>query len=87
MSMILAVPMFADRWHMDGGWWFGGMMLWMLLFWGLVAFFIAWLVRGGPPRSGSDDREAAIRILDRRFAQGEMTLEEYQERKGALTER
>lgn len=86
MSMILAVPIFADGWHMDGGWWFGGMMLWMVLFWGLVVFVIAWMVRGGPSRSASDDREAAIRVLDRRFAQGEMTLDEYRERKGALTE-
>jgi uncharacterized membrane protein len=87
MQLILAVPMFADGWHMDGGWWFGGMMLWMLLFWALVAFFIAWLVRGVPGRRSSDDREAAIAILDRRFAQGEMTLEEYREHKAVLTER
>ena len=87
MSLILTVPIFADRWHMDGGWWSGGMMLWMVLFWGLLIFLIAWLVRGGLGRSASDDRDNAARILDRRFAQGEMTLEEYRERKAALSER
>ena len=87
MSMTLVVPMFADGWHMDGGWWFGGMMLWMVLFWGSIIFGIAWLVRGGPRHSASVDREDAIAILDRRFAQGEVTLEEYRERKAVLTER
>jgi len=85
MSLMAIVAALDNGWHMDGGWWFGGMMLWMLLFWGLIVFVVVWLLRGGTGRTG--DKEDAIRILDRRFAEGELSPEEYRERKAALTER
>ena len=86
MSMMLAVPVVADGWHMDGDWWFGGMMLWMALFWTAIIFGVVWLVRGTTGRRGGDAADA-LGILDRRFAQGDLTLEEYQERKAALGKR
>jgi putative membrane protein len=65
-----------------GGWWIlPGPLLWLLLLIGVV-----FLVRGrsdGPP--GTDgNRESAIDVLDRRFAEGELTLEEYRERRSVL---
>lgn len=76
-----------------GGWGWGGwlaMGLMMLTFWGLVAFVIVMLIRGpghgpywaGPPREERGDQ--ALRILDERFARGEIDAEEYQQRRDLL---
>jgi putative membrane protein len=60
--------------------WFGGMWwMWLggLLFWGSLLAFGVWAVRrftGG--RAGGDAR----RILDERFARGEIDAEEYRRR-------
>ena len=67
------------------GWgmaWTGWIFMIVLLV--LLAGGIAWLVRGmsGPPRE--DDRSSARRILDERFASGQISPEEYQKRREAL---
>ena len=78
----------ADNGHMDwdGAWW-PVMAVGMVLFWGLVIFGIVWIVRelGHPgersrTRPGSD----ALATLDHRFAAGEISTEEYQERRSVL---
>lgn len=64
------------------GWW--GWTL-MLAWWALVVVGIVWLVRslsGGDPTSSSSD--SARRILDERFARGELSAEEYNERRETL---
>lgn len=72
--------------HMDGwsGWmWFGG-VFWLLFLAALVAL-IVWLVTrgtGGGRPSSEDDR--ARRILDERFARGEIDEEEYRRRREVL---
>ncbi len=71
--------------HMDGwgpgGWILMGLM--MILFWGLVVAGIFWLVRslgwGGQRRESS-----ALELLDQRLARGEVSVEEYEERRRAL---
>lgn len=71
----------ATDWHDDGpGWWFVFPLLWLVLI-GTVAFL---LLRGriGPRQH----RETAVEVLDRRYAEGEMTLEEYRERRQVLSE-
>ncbi len=63
----------------DGGWswWaFGLMWVGMIVFWGLVIWGIAGLVRGA---RRSDDAPAE-RILAERFARGEIDEEEYRRR-------
>ena len=75
----------ADGWHMNG-WWMGGMMIWMVIFWGALIAGVVWLARGGPGRRPSRDQEAHA-ILATRFAEGAISLEEYQERKTALKEK
>ncbi|MFP5486809.1 MAG: SHOCT domain-containing protein [Acidimicrobiia bacterium] len=75
-----------DRWdHMDG-WGGGWMWLWGIAMMALFVVLIVWLVRAatggqgtsGPPPNHPTDR--AREILAERYARGELTTEEYQER-------
>jgi putative membrane protein len=63
----------------DAGWMIV-MMFVMLLFWAAVILGIAWLARGGFDRSRGGRRETPTEILDRRFAEGAISVEDYQER-------
>lgn len=65
------------------GWWILMAFL-MVVFWGLVIFGIVLLVRSlGGGRLGG--RDSAIELLERRLASGEISAEEYRERRAALT--
>jgi putative membrane protein len=65
-----------------GGWWFlPGPLFWLLLIVGIV--FLARARSGRPPWIGGD-RETGIDVLERRFAEGELSLEEYRERRSVL---
>ena len=81
---------FADDWgHMDldDGWWVV-MMIGMILFWGLVVLGVVWLVReltqqqrhGASGGAGNRAQE----ILDRRLAEGEISVDEYEQRRRTL---
>ena len=68
-----------------GGYGYGmGIFGWlvMLLFWGLILVGLVLLVRGlwdhGRPAGGSGVGEAPLDILQRRYARGEVTKEEYE---------
>ncbi len=87
MNLALLV---ADTWGMHDsdigtGWWIV-MMLGMVLFWGLVILGVIWLVRemGSPHHRGSAPDDP-LAILDRRFAEGDITVKEYQQRRKILT--
>jgi uncharacterized membrane protein len=41
---------------------------------------------GGPPWAGRG-RETAIEVLERRYAEGELSLEQYRERRAVLEEK
>ena len=60
----------------------------MVAFWGLVVFAIVALFRGNGSGSSSEVGRPADprRILDERFARGEIQLDEYQARKEALAD-
>lgn len=87
--MIGAVTLLADSGfgdHMDNwgaGWWILMMVL-MVVFWGLVILGVVWLVRslatGHHPQRGS----SAIEVLDSRLAHGEISPDEYRERRSVL---
>ena len=87
---IASTVLLADIWdtngHMGGGWWVV-MMLWMVFFWGAVIFGTVWLVRGGASsQSWRPSREATpLETLDRRFAEGAISVDEYHERRRVLT--
>lgn len=58
---------------------------WMMMaaFWLVVIALVIWAVRsttGSPPR----DENQALRILDERFARGEIDQDEYEERRRVL---
>ncbi len=79
-------------WGMMGPWMTGGFGWWwlmpifMILFWGLVIWGIVALVRGLSGSRDSDTAKAdlALEILKRRYARGEITKEEYEEKKKDL---
>jgi len=86
---LRALPVLADMgWdHMDGGWGIV-MMIGMGLFWVLVIVLIVWLARGGLDNFRASGPEALtpLQILDRRFAEGSITVDEYKERREVLRE-
>ena len=78
----------ADSWDMHGGWgwaWMVPMMLGMVLFWGAIIFGIVWLIRDGVERRLQPPAETAVTVLDRRFAEGALSLDDYHQRRSVLT--
>jgi putative membrane protein len=67
-----------------GGWWIlSGPLFWLLIIVGIVLLARG---RGGDPPWARGGRETGIDVLERRFAEGELTLEEYRERRSVLEE-
>lgn len=91
LIMVLAMPMMG----MMGWWWNGGMVgglspLWgvgMLLVWVLVLGGIGYLLyRGFAGRTGSSGTtDPALRELRMAYARGDLTEEEFEERRTKLT--
>ena len=54
----------------------------MVAWWVFVVVGIVWLVRASGARSG--ETGSARRLLDERFAAGELSIDEYQTRRRAL---
>ncbi len=60
-------------------------MLGMVLFWVLIVLGIVWLARGAPTGlPTATRRETPLEVLDRRFAAGEIEVDEYRERREVL---
>ena len=79
-----AIPI--ANWDGDGpGWW----IVLVPLFWFLVIFGLIYLFRGRGPRGpwASRGSETGIQVLERRFAEGELSLEQYRERRSVLEEK
>ena len=86
MNLALAIPL-ADSWGMHGdvsAWWMIVMMPVMLLFWIAIVFGIVWIARGGPDGRREERRETPTEILERRFAEGSISAEEYHERREVI---
>jgi putative membrane protein len=76
----------ADTW-MHGGWgwgWMTLMMIVMLLFWGGLIFGIVWLIRTTVDRRPDPRTESPIELLERRFAEGAISVEDYHARREVL---
>jgi putative membrane protein len=87
-TVVFAQVRDADD-HMDwGDGWGLVMMLGMLTFWVLIALAVVWLVRHyiSEQRPRRDTPATALELLDRRLAEGAISIEEYGERRRALTE-
>lgn len=77
----------ADSWDMHGGWgwgWMLPMMLAMALFWGAIILGCVWLLRDGSAGQQERHRETALTILDRRFAEGALSPDNYHQRRNLL---
>ena len=61
------------------------MMIGMGLFWIAVVVGIVWLVRDGIDLRRRPPEETALTILDRRFAEGALSLDDYHRRRDVLT--
>jgi uncharacterized membrane protein len=62
------------------------MMIWMGLFWLAIILGVIWLVRDSVGRRQPEaPSENALTILDRRFAEGAVSLDEYKQRRDVLT--
>ena len=69
----------------DGWWAFGPLM--MLLFWVFVIAGVVWLVLTlARPAERTGGSSSARRILDERFARGEIDEQEFRARRAALDE-
>jgi putative membrane protein len=91
MNIALIIPV-ADTWGMHGdvgAGWMILMMALMVLFWAAIILGIVWLVRGAAwgwtkrPESAAT-KETPAEILERRFAEGAITVEDYRERRKVL---
>ena len=62
------------------------MMIGMALFWLAIILAVVWLVRDSIERRQQEaPSENALTILDRRFAEGTVSLNEYKQRRDVLT--
>lgn len=90
MYIAETIPL-ADTW-MHGGWgwgWMTLMMVVMVLFWGAVIYGIFWLIRGTArgdwtAKETPVNKESPVEILERRFAEGTITPEDYRARREVL---
>ena len=78
------------EWGMHPMWWIGGvwgigMMLMMLVFWGLVITGIVLAIRWLATQGRDSGRDSAIEILRQRYARGEINKDEFEAKKRDLT--
>ena len=89
-AAALVLLQVADAWDMHDGdigtGWMVVMMLGMVIFWGLVILGVIWLVREfGTPHRRGNAHDDPLAILDRRLANGEISVKEYEQRRRTLT--
>ena len=89
--MNFALALLADSsWDMHGDvdtGWMIVMMVFMVLFWAAIILGIVWLVRGaagGGWHWGGERRETPTEILERRFAEGAISVEDYHQRREVI---
>jgi putative membrane protein len=79
--------MMWDSWMMPGFGMWGGIM--MLIFWGAVivgvVFLVKWIVDQNRTTKRRDIDESPLEILQKRYAMGEITTQEFEEKKRDLT--
>ena len=72
---------YHHMWGMHWGWW---------IFWLVVIAVVVWVVGRRQAASGPSSpppRETALDVLQRRYAAGEISTEEYEERRARLEDR
>lgn len=78
----------AGVWHDGSGWGIGGFLLTIVMmgiFWGAMVVTIVWGIRQFRPRQPAGSAStSAMRVLEERFARGEIDAEEFQRRRDIL---
>jgi putative membrane protein len=76
-------------WHMGAGWW-GFWWIFPILMFGLMIFLCAFFIFRGPWNHGDRHRDtttSALTLLNERFAKGDISKEEFEEKKTILARR
>lgn len=89
MNAVLSILLADNSWDMHGdvsSGWMIVMMIAMVLFWAGIILGVVWLVRGasGGWRWGGERKETPSEILDRRFAEGAISVEDYHQRREVI---
>ncbi len=90
MNAVLTVLLADSSWDMQGDvdtGWMIVMVIAMVLFWGGIILGIVWLVRGaagGGWHWGGERKETPTEILERRFAEGAISVEDYHQRREVI---
>ena len=91
MNIAPTIPLADNNWgmHGGGGWWIVPAVLMMLFMGGMM-----WMMMRGmggsstrdssPPSDSFVNRESPVETLERRFAEGEISIEEYRARREML---
>lgn len=78
----------AGPWGMhDGwfGWWPMGGLLWLVVVALLIVGLFAVVRRAPGQRNGSSDNSGALKVLDERYARGEIDRDEYLQRRKEIS--
>lgn len=84
--MAALTILLADTDHMGdwgAGWWIV-MVLMMVVFWALIILGAVWLVRSLADGNHTIRHRDPLEVLEQRLASGEITPEEYRERRDLL---
>lgn len=68
-----------------GSWWFLGMHVFWWIFWAALLIWAYRWVISALKRQDSPKRETPLELLQRRYAAGEMSTQEFEESKARLT--
>jgi putative membrane protein len=71
-------------WGWGPGWWIVGSFLW-IVFWVVVIVVLIGLLRGRRTPGEGRSMTPALRILEERYAKGEISREEFLERRSVLS--
>ena len=90
MNIAQTIPV-ADGWsmHGGGGWWIVGAAMMMLFMGGMMWMMMRGMGGDSSPRSSAPSEsagttESPLEILERRFAEGDISVEEYRARREVL---
>jgi putative membrane protein len=87
---VAQIAPLADTWGMHGdvgAGWMILMMVVMVLFWAAVVFGVVWLIRSSYDGRPAPRVESPMEILERRFAEGAISVEDYRARREVLLAR
>jgi len=73
----------SGPWHMWGGWGFGWMIFPMLMMVVIIAMCVFFMMRGHG-FSRRDSASTALQLLNERFAKGEISKDEFEEKRTLL---